>query len=120
MEAIVSLHHYIFQDKKGYGPASNYQFKINNRSTGKWCEICSKLRTMTPERHQWIRFGVFIVNFENISHVFTCFLGWLWASICLLGNSFFTRIILTKFETVQYMWDTSASHVGERETGEEI
>ena len=87
MEAIVSLHHYIFQDKKGYGPASNYHFKINNRCTGKWCEICPKLRTMTPERHQWIRFGVFIVNFENISHVFTCFLGWLWASICLLGNS---------------------------------
>ena len=74
--------------------------KSTIESTGKWCEICSKLRTMTPERHQWIRFAVFTVNFEHISHVFKCFLGWLWASICLLGNSFFTRIILTKFETV--------------------
>ena len=34
------------------------------------CEICSKLTTKTSERRQWRRFGVFIVNFEYISHLF--------------------------------------------------
>ena len=33
------------------------------------CEICSKLTTKT-ERRQWRRFGVFIANFEHISHLF--------------------------------------------------
>ena len=32
------------------------------------CEICSKLTIKTPKRRQWCRFGVFIVNFEHISH----------------------------------------------------
>ena len=35
-------------------------FKVNNRNTRKKCEICSKLPIKTP--------GVFIVNFEHISH----------------------------------------------------
>ena len=38
-------------------------------------KICSKLKLMKPE-HQWIRSGVFIVNFEYILHVFQVFL-WL-------------------------------------------
>ena len=29
-------------------------------------EICSKLTIKTPERRQWRRFGVFIVNFEYV------------------------------------------------------
>ena len=33
------------------------------------CEICSKLTIKTPKQHQWRRFGVFIVNFEHISHL---------------------------------------------------
>ena len=33
------------------------------------CEICSKLTINTRERHQWSRSGIFIVNFEQISHV---------------------------------------------------
>ena len=33
------------------------------------CEICSKLIIKTPERRQWRRSDVFIVNFENISHL---------------------------------------------------
>ena len=45
-------------------------FKVNNRSTRKRCEICSKLTTETPERHQGRQPGTFIVNFENISHLF--------------------------------------------------
>ena len=28
----------------------------------------------TPERRQWCRLGVFIVNFEHISHLFIVFL----------------------------------------------
>ena len=31
------------------------------------CKICSKLTTMTLERRQWGRTGVFIVNFEHIT-----------------------------------------------------
>ena len=31
------------------------------------CEICSNLRIKTPERRQWRRYGVFIVNFEHIT-----------------------------------------------------
>ena len=29
-------------------------------------EICLKLTIKTPERRQWRRYGVFIVNFEQI------------------------------------------------------
>ena len=32
-------------------------------------EICSKLTIKTPERRQRRHFGVFIVNFEHISHL---------------------------------------------------
>ena len=38
------------------------------------CEICSKLTIKTPERRQWRRSGVFIVNFEHISHLVLVFL----------------------------------------------
>ena len=38
------------------------------------CEICSKLIIKTPERRQWRRSDVFIVNFENISHLLLVFL----------------------------------------------
>ena len=33
------------------------------------CEIRSKLTIKAPERRQWRRTGVFIVNFEHISHI---------------------------------------------------
>ena len=49
--------------------ANIYFFKINNRNARKRSEICSKLAIKTPERHQWRRSGVFIVNFEHISHL---------------------------------------------------
>ena len=41
-------------------PANIYLLKVNNRNTGKKCEICSKLVINTPERR---RSGVFIVKF---------------------------------------------------------
>ena len=55
-------------------PAGNYLFKVNNRSTKTRCEICSKLTIKTPERRDWRRSGVFIVNFEHISHLVLDFL----------------------------------------------
>ena len=42
-------------------------FKVNNKSTKKRCEIPSKLTLKTPERRQWHRSGVFIVNFEQVN-----------------------------------------------------
>ena len=50
-------------------PAGIYMFKVNNRSTRTRCDICSKLTIKTPERRQWRRSGLFIVNFEHISHL---------------------------------------------------
>ena len=48
-----------------YIPTSIYLFKVKNENTRARCEICSKLKIRTPERHS----GVFIVNFEHISHL---------------------------------------------------
>ena len=47
--------------------AKIYLLKVNNRNTRKSYEISSKLTIKTPERR---RSGVFIVNFEHISHLF--------------------------------------------------
>ena len=55
-------------------PANIYLFKVRNRNTRKRSEICSVLTIKTPERHQLRRSGVFIVNFEHISHLFLVFL----------------------------------------------
>ena len=55
-------------------PAGIYLLKVNNRNTRARCEICSKLTIKTPERRYWRRSGVFIVNFEHISHLVLMFL----------------------------------------------
>ena len=56
----------------GYGECNDtiniYLLKVNNKNTRKGSEICSKLTIKTPERCQWRRSGVFIINFEHISH----------------------------------------------------
>ena len=57
----------------GFNPAVNYTFKVNNRNTRR-CEISSKLTLKKPERRHWGRSGVFIVNFEHISHLILVFL----------------------------------------------
>ena len=36
-------------------PANIYLFNVNNRSTRKRCEICSKLTIKTPERRQEVK-----------------------------------------------------------------
>ena len=56
-------------------PAKIYLFKVSNRNTRKMCEICLQLTMKTPERRNWRRSGVFIVNFEHISHLLLVFRG---------------------------------------------
>ena len=58
---------------KKFFPASIYLFNVNNRNSRKRYEICSKL---TTKKSQWrrCRSGVFIINFEHISHLFLEFL----------------------------------------------
>ena len=51
--------------------AVNYMFKFNNRNSRKKCKICSKLTVKISERHQRRRSGVFIVNVEHMSHLFS-------------------------------------------------
>ena len=55
-------------------PASNYTFKVSNRNTRTTCEICSKLTIKTLRRRHWRNSGVFIVNFEHVSHLVLVFL----------------------------------------------
>ena len=43
--------------------------KLTTETLEQRCEICSKLTLKTPKRRHWCRFGVFIVNFEHISHL---------------------------------------------------
>ena len=58
----------LYQQKKHW-PAGDYMFKVNNRDSRTRCEIYPKLTIKTPERRHWRRSGVFIVNFEHISHL---------------------------------------------------
>ena len=51
-------------------PAGNFNV---NRNTRTRCQICSNLTIKTPERRQWRCSGVFIVNFEHISHLVLVF-----------------------------------------------
>ena len=55
-----------------YSPAENYMFNVNNKNTRRMCEIYSKLTIKTPEGR--LSSGVFIVNFEHISHLALLFL----------------------------------------------
>ena len=66
--------------------AGTYSLKINNRNTRTRCEICSKLTAKTPERRHWCRYGVFIVNFEHISHLVPEFRLLIWTCNCRLGT----------------------------------
>ena len=46
--------------------AGIYMCKVNKRNTSTMSELFSKLTIKTPERCNWCRSGVFIVNFEHI------------------------------------------------------
>ena len=51
--------------------ANIYLFKVNNRNTGKSCEICLKLTIKTPEQ-QWPCSSVSIFGFKHV------FVYWIW------------------------------------------
>ena len=79
---------------KGYGakcvfesiiPAGIYMLKVNNRNTRSRCKIWSKLTIKIPERRHCRRSGVFIVNFEHISHLDLVFLLLNLIGKCRLG-----------------------------------
>ena len=53
-------------------PVGIYLLKIHDRITRTRCEICSKLTIKTTDAMR--RSGVFIVNFEHISHLVLVFL----------------------------------------------
>ena len=53
--------------------AGIYLLKVNNKNTGTIVEIYSKLTIRTPERSHSHSSGVFIVNFEHISHLVLVF-----------------------------------------------
>ena len=54
-------------------PAGIYLLKVNNRNTRARCKICSKL-IIKHQNNAWRHCGVFIVNFELISHLVLVFL----------------------------------------------
>ena len=56
-----------------FNPVGIYLLKFNDRNARTRCEICSKLTIKAPER-QWRRSGVFVVNFEHISHLVLVFM----------------------------------------------
>ena len=59
---------------KTHFSAGIYLLKVNNKNTRKKLKICSKLTIKTPELRQWPRSGVFVENFEHISHLVVMFL----------------------------------------------
>ena len=65
-------------------PACIYLLKVNNRNSETICEICSKLTIKKPERRHWRRSGVFIVDFEHMSHLALMFLFLIWTCNCRL------------------------------------
>ena len=71
-------------------PTGIYLLKVNNRNTRARSEICSGLAIKIPERRQWRRSGIFIVNFEHISHLVLVFL-------LLALNMQFDQLISTSF-----------------------
>ena len=60
--------------KKSTFPTGTFLFKVNNRISRTRCEVYSKSTIKTPVRRQWHRSGVFIFNFEHISHLVLVFL----------------------------------------------
>ena len=68
-------------------PAGNYLFKVSNGNNRRMSDFFSKLTMKTPGRSYWYRYGVFIVNYEQISHIPLVSLL-LILKICQLGRSY--------------------------------
>ena len=88
-----------------------YLFKVNSNN-GTRFEICSKLTIKTPERRHWCRSGVFIVNFEHISHLVQVFLlltlnkylpaGW---STCkYVVSDVLSNLKFKRYVAIKHLW----------------
>ena len=55
-------------------PANIYLLRVNNWNIRTRYEIGSNSTIKKPERGHWPHFGVFVVNFEHILHLFLMFL----------------------------------------------
>ena len=64
----LNIYHRVFFAKR-VNPAGIYLLKVNNRNIRTRSKICSKLIIKIPERRQWRCSGIFIANFELISHL---------------------------------------------------
>ena len=68
---------WVFQGEEAFSNSvywvNIYLFKFNNGNTRIICEIFSKLTVKTLELRQWRRSGIFVVNFEMISHIVLVF-----------------------------------------------
>ena len=69
-------------------PSENFLIKFNNQNFRTMSEIYSVFAIKTPARRQWHLSDVFIVNFEQISHVVLMFV-WrgTWAGTCRLDKN---------------------------------
>ena len=69
-------------------PSENFLIKFNNQNFRTMSEICTVFPIKTPARRQWHLSDVFIVNFEQISHVVLMFV-WrgTWAGTCRLDKN---------------------------------
>ena len=54
-------------------PAVIYLLKVNKNNTRVICETYLKLTIKAPERRHWRRYGVFIVNLEQIFYIVLVF-----------------------------------------------
>ena len=75
-------------------PAIIYLFKVNNISTRKRCEICSKLTLKIPQRCHWRCSSVFYVNFENIPYLFILFSIVVYCGKCYYNVIYFGKCLL--------------------------
>ena len=55
-------------------PADIYLSELTMETPEQSVEICLKLTITTPERRQWRRPDIFIINFEHISNLLLVFL----------------------------------------------
>ena len=77
--------------------------KVNDRNIRTRCEICSKLTIKTPERCQWHCSGVFIINFDHISHFVLVFLLLTLTCNCWLGRHLYmVAATKTGFTNAEY------------------
>ena len=72
--------------------------------------MCSKLMIKTPEWRHWRRSGVFVVNFEHISHLFLVFLLLTLKKWMLAWNLVIFQGILQNYPNIllEYLWKSTS------------